>query len=90
MTIGQLVLWGFFNIQGCRRADIYNPADELSVGMRVSYKLHTPGMDFPVTSVAFSPDERWLAAGSWNNTIKLWDVVTGRELRTIAWPQRFR
>lgn len=30
-------------------------------------------------SVAVSPDERWLAAGSWADRVKLWDLSTGRE-----------
>jgi len=36
-----------------------------------------------VSSIAFSPDSRWLASGSWDKTIKIWDVQTGREVRTL-------
>jgi WD40 repeat protein len=36
-----------------------------------------------VTSVAFSPDGKTLAAGSRDTTIKLWDVRTGQELATL-------
>ena len=36
-----------------------------------------------VTSVAFSPDGRTLASGSWDDTIHLWDAVTGAHIRTL-------
>ncbi len=37
-----------------------------------------------VDSVIYSPDGRYLASGSWDKTIKVWDVVTGTELRTLT------
>jgi RNA polymerase sigma factor (sigma-70 family) len=37
----------------------------------------------PVTSVAFSPDSKLLATGSWDNVIRIWDAASGRSLRDI-------
>jgi WD40 repeat protein len=36
-----------------------------------------------VNSVAFSPDRKTLSSSSEDHTIKLWDVSTGTELRTL-------
>jgi WD40 repeat protein len=40
-----------------------------------------------VTSVSFSPDGKAIASGSEDNTVWLWDVQTGKTLRTLARPR---
>ncbi len=41
------------------------------------------GHSSDVESLAFSPDGRYAASGSRDNTVKLWEVSTGREVRTV-------
>jgi hypothetical protein len=36
-----------------------------------------------VRAVVFSPDGRWLASGAKDGTIKIWEISSGRLLRTI-------
>ncbi|MDP2854179.1 MAG: caspase family protein [Smithellaceae bacterium] len=37
-----------------------------------------------VSSVAFSPDGRHAVSGSWGKIITLWDIATGREIRSFT------
>jgi len=41
------------------------------------------GHSAKILALTSSPDGRWLASGSWDSTVKVWEVATGRELRTL-------
>ena len=45
-----------------------------------TFKGHSSG----VTSVAFSADGRYVLSGSYDKTLKLWDVSNGQEVRTFS------
>jgi WD40 repeat protein len=36
-----------------------------------------------IFSLAFSPDGRYAVSGSQDHTLKLWDISTGKEIRTF-------
>ena len=42
------------------------------------------GHDNWIHSLAFAPDGTQLASGSWDSTVKLWDVASGRVLQTLT------
>ena len=41
-------------------------------------------VDDSVNQLVFSPNERWLAGGSWNATIRLWDAQSWQLQRTLS------
>jgi WD40 repeat protein len=51
-----------------------------------NYKLELvieEGHTSAISSVAFSPDRKTLASGSWDNTVKLWNVETGQQIKSL-------
>jgi WD40 repeat protein len=37
-----------------------------------------------VTTLEFSPDNKMLASGGWDDVVRLWDVETGKQIRTFS------
>jgi WD40 repeat protein len=40
--------------------------------------------DRPVSSVAFSPDSLYVVSGSWDATVRVWEVTTGKEIARVT------
>ncbi|QFS52005.1 CHAT domain-containing protein [Nostoc sphaeroides CCNUC1] len=49
----------------------------------VIFKPESPLYDFGESGVSFSPDSKTIAYVSWDNTVKLWDVDTRREIKIL-------
>src|SRR5947209_6904728 len=57
-----------------------SPAGEKTGSGIVTLKGHKE----EIFSVAFTPNGKFLATGSFDNTIKLWDVAGAKEIRTFG------
>ena len=71
-------------------AELKAPLTAAEVGLWSSYHqtafplLSFTGHSGGVTSVAIAPDGRTALSGSWDKTLKLWDLASGKELRTFT------
>src|SRR5207248_2186953 len=46
-------------------------------------QLTLKGHNSPVKGVAYSPDGRFVASGSWDLTVGIWDVATGKKVHSL-------
>ncbi|MDB9444228.1 hypothetical protein PN497_23160 [Sphaerospermopsis kisseleviana CS-549] len=80
---------GFIGTQfyGYMRYGVF-PVNPISIiaNLPIGFFLETTlrGHSLRVDSVAYSPDGQTLASGSYDKTIKLWDVKTGNLLQTLT------
>jgi WD40 repeat protein len=86
----QIIAKDIFNNRASKNISLISPP-QIVVENTIRY---TPevfvqlGHSDNITAVAFSPDGKLALSGSWDNTLKLWDVSNGREIRTFkghAW-----
>jgi WD40 repeat protein/transcriptional regulator with XRE-family HTH domain len=68
---------GTFWAAGSSRGEVHVWRKE-GYALHLAWQAHTDTVE---RALAFSPDERLLASGSWDGTIKLWDVEYG----TLLW-----
>src|SRR5438128_3825703 len=62
-------------------SSLLTASDERPAGVTATLKGHTEAL----YAVAFSPDGKLIATGSFDKTIKLWDL-SGKEIRTLGGP----
>ncbi|MFF1341500.1 trypsin-like peptidase domain-containing protein [Streptomyces sp. NPDC058290] len=71
-------------IQAYRTSPTAESKESLQIAAALPHNPRLPGHTAPVLSVTFSPDGRFLATGSSDNTVRLWDVATGTTRTKLA------
>jgi WD40 repeat protein len=61
----------------CRREGKGTPTGLRDIWVKTIFEGHTGSVE----SVCFSPDGKFVLSGSYDNTIRLWDASTGKEIR---------
>jgi WD40 repeat protein len=65
-----------------------NTATRAKTGEDTGRPVHSlTGHKDRITSVAYSPDGRWIATAAWDGTARLWDTQTGKEERRLDMPE---
>ncbi|CCH96461.1 serine/threonine-protein kinase [Microcystis aeruginosa] len=90
LGIGITQGYGYFKSQEVNPqiAPINSPTNKLTTRKKISEHSFLDktltGHSDSVQSVVYSPDGRYLASGSSDKTIKIWETATGTELRTLT------
>lgn len=85
------------SVNNSARSIAFHPdGEQLAIGVNWDVQLHgvnavrEPGVlkghKGVVSTLAYSPDGRTLATGSWDSTVRLWELSTGREQACFRWP----
>ena len=83
LGLGVTQLYGYFRYGLFPSNSIVVLVDIFPNGLRLIPNKTLIGHSDNVVSVNYSPDGQFLASGSYDDTIKIWDAKTGREIRTI-------
>src|SRR5262245_28513200 len=80
LSIGVVALWIYMFIGRPRPADRETKDNDSHLLTPISVIKGHRGI---ISSLAFSPIDSTLASGSFDGTVKIWDINPGREIRSL-------